>query len=165
MRKRPARTRAAHRGFALVALLIAVAIIGLASAATATVSSIEKRRAAEDELLYVGDQYRRAIEAYVASTPAGRPPYPMQLADLLKDPRYPGVRRYLRAAYPDPITGRNDWVVILAPTGGIMGIHSASARRPIKLQGFDPPHQGFAQQTSYANWTFCSPECVLIPTS
>lgn len=150
-------------GFALVALLIAIAVIGLATAGTASVMSFERQRAAEDELLYVGEQYRRALQAYVKSTPMGQSRYPLQLSDLLKDPRYPGARRYLRSAYPDPVTRRNDWVLIPAPTGGIMGIHSASERAPIKTQGFDLQHQDFGQKTSYAKWTFCFPECVVAP--
>jgi type II secretory pathway pseudopilin PulG len=161
VRRHPSRVAAA--GFALVALLIAVAIIGLATAGTASVISFERRRAAEDELLYVGDQYRRAIQVYVESTPVGQTQYPLQLSDLLRDPRYPGVRRYLRSIYPDPVTHRSDWVLIPAPTGGIMGIHSASERAPIKTQGFDSVHQAFSLKTSYAKWTFCFPECAPVP--
>jgi len=158
---RPPRTLST--GFALVALLIAIAVIGLATAGTASVMSFERQRAAEDELLYVGEQYRRAIQAYVESTPIGQTRYPLQLSDLLKDPRYPGARRYLRSAYPDPVTRRSNWVLVPAPTGGIMGIHSASDRAPIKTQGFDRQQHAFSQKTSYAKWTFCYPECVLAP--
>jgi len=155
-------SRSRTRGFGLIALLIAVAIVALAGAVTATVSSLARRREAEDQLLYVGDQYRRAIEAYVESTPAGQTPYPQQLEDLLKDPRYPGVRRYLRSLYVDPMTGRVDWVTIPAPTGGIMGLHSASDRPPIKLEQFSPPYQAFAHRATYVDWTFCFPDCVLL---
>ena len=162
LKRRPIRP-ASFAGFALVALLIAVAIVGLASAGTASVMSFERQRVAEGELMYVGDQYRRAIQAYVESTPMGQTQYPLQLSDLLKDPRYPGVRRYLRSAYPDPVTGRDDWVLIASATGGIMGIHSTSEKAPIKTQGFDALHLAFSQQTSYAKWTFCFPECVVAP--
>ena len=147
------------RGFAFVALMIAIAIIGLASAATASLASMVRRRDAESQLLYVGDQYRRAIEAYVAATPVGQPRYPAQLADLLKDPRYPGTRRYLRSMAPDPVTGRDDWVAVMAPEGGIMGVHSASMRAPIKLEGFETPYETFARSTAYASWRFCFPAC------
>jgi type II secretory pathway pseudopilin PulG len=148
------------RGFGLIALLIAVAIVGLASAVTANVSSLARRRESEDQLLYVGDRYRRAIQAYVESTPTGQSPYPQRLEDLLKDPRYPGVRRYLRSLYVDPMTGRNDWVAVPAPTGGVMGVHSASDRSPIKLERFGPPYQDFAHRASYVDWNFCFPACV-----
>lgn len=156
------KSRSGTRGFGLIALLIAVAIVGLASVATATVSSLARRREAEDQLLYVGDQYRRAIQAYVESTPAGQTPYPQQLEDLLKDPRYPGVRRYLRSLYVDPMTGRNDWVTIPAPTGGVMGLHSASDRTPIKIEQFNAPYQAFAHRATYVDWTFCFPDCVVL---
>ena len=161
MHRRAGASRAGTRGFGLIALLIAVAILALASAVTATVSSLARRREAERQLLYVGDQYRRAIQAYVEATPSGQSPYPMQLQDLLKDPRYPGVKRYLRSLYPDPLTGRSDWVLVPAPTGGVMGVHSASDRPPIKLDQFAAPYQGFAHRATYVEWTFCFPDCVL----
>jgi type II secretory pathway pseudopilin PulG len=147
------------RGFAFVALMIAIAIIGLASAAAASLASMTRRRDAEERLLYVGDQYRRAIEAYAAATPIGQPRYPAQLSDLLKDPRYPGTRRYLRSLTPDPITDRDDWIVIMAPEGGIMGLHSASTRLPVKRAGFDVPYETFDGRTSYTSWGFCFPAC------
>jgi type II secretory pathway pseudopilin PulG len=146
----------------MVGLLILVAIVGLASAVTATVSSMAKRRSAEEQLLYVGAQYRAAIQMYYMSTPVGQPQFPQRLADLLRDPRYPGVRRYLRALYVDPITGRDDWIPIVPPTGGITGIHSASERRPIKIDGFEAPFQSFAHGSSYSDWLFCYPDCALV---
>ena len=69
-------------------------------------AAISDQRAREGELLYVGNLYRDAIRQYSESTPAGARPYPDRLDDLLRDPRYPVVRRYLRRPYPDPFTGR-----------------------------------------------------------
>lgn len=163
-RRRPSADRdagTAESGFALVAALIAVAVVGLATAATAVSMSMVRRRADEEQLLYVGDQYRRAIQAYAESTPIGQSRYPAQLADLLRDPRYPTVRRYLRALYPDPVTGRVDWFTVAAPGGGIMGIYSSSTKAPLKRELFEPPFQNFAHASSYANWRFCYPDCPL----
>jgi type II secretory pathway pseudopilin PulG len=53
----------------MLGLLILVAIVGLASAVTATVSSMAKRRSAEEQLLYVGAQYRAAIQMYYCRRP------------------------------------------------------------------------------------------------
>ena len=141
-------------GFTYLGLMILVAILALATSATLTLGSLVQRREAEQRLLEVGDTYRRAISSYLNSSPTGDRRYPGSLADLLKDPRYPGVRRHLRQLYPDPITGKNDWGLVPAPGGGIMGIHSLSDDRPIKIAGFETANQAFEEKSRYSQWRF-----------
>ncbi len=141
-------------GFTYLGLLILVAILALATSATLTLGSIAQRREAEQRLLEVGDAYRQAISSYLNSSPAGDRRYPASLADLLKDPRYPGVRRHLRQLYADPITGKNQWGLVLAPGGGIMGIHSLSDAQPIKIAEFDAVNQSFEEKERYSEWVF-----------
>ncbi len=148
----PSRRRLA--GFTYLGLLILVAILALATSATLTLGSIVQRREAEQRLLEVGDAYRRAIASYVHSSPAGNRRYPGSLADLLKDPRHPGVRRHLRQLYPDPITGKNTWGLVQAPGGGIMGVHSLSQAQPIRISGFAAENQSFEDKERYAQWVF-----------
>jgi len=111
------------------------------------------QRAREDELLYVGTLYRDAIRQYSEGTPAGTRPYPDTLDDLLRDPRYPVVRRYLRQLYSDPMTGRA-FEPISAPEGGIMGVRSTSSRKPLKLAGFRDDQASFATASAYRQWEF-----------
>jgi type II secretory pathway pseudopilin PulG len=111
------------------------------------------RRKREAELLYVGNLYKEAIRQYWQSTPAGSSQYPERLDDLLHDPRYPVTRRYLRRLYPDPVTGR-PFVTIPASGGGLQGVHSASARAPIKVAGFPVGEESFATARSYQQWEF-----------
>lgn len=146
--------RSTQTGFTYLGLLILVAILALATSATLTLGSIAQRRQAEQRLLEVGDAYRRAISSYLNSSPAGNRRYPGALADLLKDPRYPGVRRHLRQLYPDPITGSKQWGLIAAPGGGIMGVHSLSDAKPIKIAGFEPENQAFENRSRYSEWVF-----------
>lgn len=149
----------AHRhsleaGFTYLALMILVATLALATSATLTLGSIAQRREAEQRLLEVGAAYRKAIASYLNSSPAGRRSYPPALADLLKDPRYPGVRRHLRQLYPDPITGKAEWRLVPAPGGGIMGIHSLSDARAIKVAEFEAENQLFEGKVRYSEWVF-----------
>lgn len=141
-------------GFTYLALLILVATLALATSATLTLGSIAQRREAEQRLLEVGAAYRQAIASYLNSSPGGRRSYPPALADLLKDPRYPGIRRHLRQLYPDPITGKTEWGLIAAPGGGIMGVHSLSDARAIKIAEFDPENQLFEGKERYSEWVF-----------
>ena len=89
-----------HAGFTYIGLLILVAAMGLALTVVAQLWHTAQTRDKEEELLFVGNEIRRAIGLYITST--GR--YPHNLEDLLKDPGFPGVRRSLRKLYRDPIT-------------------------------------------------------------
>jgi len=143
----------ARRGFTLLGVLILVAILGMAAAATVTAGFALQRRAAEEDLLFVGMQYRNAFKSYYESAVAAQR-YPTNLNDLLRDPRFPGVRRHLRKLYTDPITGKAEWGTLPAPGGGIMGVYSLSTDKPIKVALFPPEFSGFEGKESYADWVF-----------
>lgn len=108
-------------------------------------------REREAELLYAGNQYRRAIERYYLSGPRQ---YPRSLSDLLKDPRKPGTERYLRQLYPEPITGKSEWGIVKASDGGIMGVYSVSSDKPLKTAGFHIRNRAFEGAASYSDWKF-----------
>lgn len=150
----PCARRPGSRGFALIGVLIMVAVLGAASVASLALGSLMQRVWAEEQLLYVGAQYQAALAAYFNSTPLGQPRFPLRLEDLLRDPRYPGVRRYLRQLYPDPVTGRNDWELVMAPEGGIMGVHSVSTARPAKQSGFPAGLVDLMNKDRYCDWRF-----------
>lgn len=111
------------------------------------------QRMREEELLYVGNLYRNAIREYSESTPAGTLPYPQRLEDLIRDPRYPVTRRYLRRLYLDPMSGE-PFQAVPAPEGGIIGVRSVSKRLPLKKTGFSVDEEGFQNARSYREWQF-----------
>jgi hypothetical protein len=115
--------------------------------------AMTNKREHEAELLYIGNLYRDAIRQYAQSTPVGAKPYPEKLDNLLRDPRYPVIRRYLRRLYPDPVTGEA-FMPIPAPGGGVMGVRSASLRKPVKVAGFREDQTSFAKARSYQQWEF-----------
>jgi hypothetical protein len=115
--------------------------------------AMTNKREHEVELLYIGNLYRDAIRQYAQSTPVGAKPYPEKLDNLLRDPRYPVIRRYLRRLYSDPVTGEA-LMPIPAPGGGVMGVRSASLRKPVKVAGFREDQTSFAKARSYQQWEF-----------
>ena len=114
--------RPPQAGFALLALLLIVALSGLALASAAQVWSTASRRDKEVELLRMGMEFRDAIRSYVISSP-GAQQFPTRLEDLLLDPRFPSVKRHLRRIYADPLTGVPDWGLIRSGDA-IIGVHS-----------------------------------------
>ena len=123
------------------------------SAAVLSVGSSMQRRMNEEELLFIGGEFATAFRSYFEATPIGQRNYPAKLEELLRDPRYPGIRRHLRKIYVDPMTGTAEWGVVAAP-GGIIGVHSLSQQAPIKIGQFDPAFAALTGKTSYAQWAF-----------
>lgn len=143
-------------GFTYIGLLVVVVILGIGMAAAGTTFHHDARREKEQELLFAGDQIRRAIAEYYARSP-GEPRFPQALEDLLRDTRYPANRRYLRRIYRDPITGSTDWGLVRGPDGGIQGVYSRSEARPLKIAGFARDYEDFADRKRYADWRFVAP--------
>jgi len=142
---------AAQSGFTYLGLLFAVAVLGITLATVGIVWSTQIRRERETQLLWVGEQYRAAIEHYRAF--GGQ--LPMALTDLVEDPRAPLPRRFLRRLYPDPMTGKADWQLILLPSGsGIVGVASSSQDKPIKQANFDSADAQFVDAQCYCDWKF-----------
>ncbi len=137
-------------GFTYIGLLIAVVILGLGLSAIGTVWRTEAQREREQELLFVGRQYREAIASYYAQ--GGQ--YPRELDDLLEDKRWPEPRHHLRRLYSDPMTGVADWHILRSTDAGVAGISSSSAQPPIKKAGFLPEEAGFADAKCYCDWQF-----------
>ncbi len=143
-------------GFTFIGLLMAVAIMGVALLAVGEVWSFAQKREKEKELLFVGDQFRRAIRLYYANTPATSKlqPYPMTLEDLLKDPRYPSTQRYLRKIYLDPINNGTEWGLVKNPNGSIFGVYSLAQEAPAKTSNFAAVNSDFENKTKYSDWVF-----------
>lgn len=137
-------------------MLIVIALISLAASYSVQLGGIAQRRQVEDELLFVGLQYKRAIRSYFEAAPPGAPSAaPARLEDLLKDPRFPYAKRHIRRLYADPLTGKNDWVLIRTLDGqGILGVHSRSRENPIRIDHFPDEFFHFKGKKRYADWVF-----------
>lgn len=144
-----------QRGFGYVYALGLVLMMGIYLAKVGDVWSTNARRAKEQTLLDVGDEIRRALEAYVANYSGVGPRYPKSLDELVLDPRSVTPKRYLRKPYLDPMTER-DWVYLEAPGGGFMGIYSRAAGKPLKQAEFPEAYRSFADQPNYQTWVFAA---------
>ena len=138
-------------GFTYLAILFVVALMGLGLALVGEVWHTAAVREREATLLWVGEQYRKAIERYYL---AGPRQYPRALSDLLRDLRRPGVERYLRRLYADPVTNSSEWGIVRSFDDGIMGVYSRSEAKPLKEANFAPRQAGFEGAQKYSDWKF-----------
>jgi type II secretory pathway pseudopilin PulG len=144
--------RGRSAGFTYIGLLMLIAMMGFALTVVAQVWQTAQMRDKEEELLFVGNEIRRAIGTYFANMSR----YPHNLEDLLKDPGFPGVRRYLRKIYRDPITGVAEWGLVKPDGNTIVGVYSLSDAEPVKQSGFILADQSFEAKKKYSEWVFLS---------
>lgn len=156
---RPGRCSALGRpacvsGFAYVLLLVLVATLGILAAGSVSYGHQIARRHAEQELLAIGEEFRAALRSYGAGMVERPAIGPLELTDLLRDPRVAGVRRHLRQIYTDPMTGKAEWGLVRGAGNRILGIYSLAPGTPLKQVGFEEGQEGFDAATSYAQWVF-----------
>jgi type II secretory pathway pseudopilin PulG len=93
------QTSSADRGYILLSLLLAIALLSIVAASAATSIAFKIRRDREEELIHRGAEYSRAIRRYTKKV--GH--YPLRIEDLENTD---GLR-FLRKRYKDPITGKD----------------------------------------------------------
>ena len=153
--RRPRKRRSG--GFTYLSLIILVAIIGLVSASALKLGSVLQRSRAEQELLDIGAAFSDALQSYANATPAGFPPQPPSLKELLKDPRFPTVRRHLRKVFVDPMTGKAEWgIAYLGDKVGVLAVYSLSDAKPVKIGNFPQRFQGLAGKQKISEWRFAA---------
>ena len=138
-------------GFTYIGLLIAVVILGISLSAVGTVWRTQAQREREQELLFIGREFRTAIAAYYR---AGPHQLPQDISDLLEDKRWPEPRHFLRRLYVDPMTGAQDWTILRTDMLGITGIASSSNAEPLKKKGFPLEETAFEDVSCYCDWKF-----------
>ena len=153
---RPTKTGSAppQRGFTYLGLMLIVACMGAALAATVQVWSTVVQRERERELLFIGEEFRKALKGFAAAARNSNERAPRTLNDLIKDPRHPDTRRYLRKLYIDPMPGKREWGLQKETKGGIVGVFSLSEAKPWKVAGFTSHDRDFEGKTKYSEWIF-----------
>ncbi len=162
-----------NKGFIYIWALFAVALTGVLMAGIGQVWQTKLQREKEMELLFVGDQIRRAITSYYegsATSGAGSggvKQFPESLEKLILDTRSPVKKRHLRKLYLDPMTNSPEWGLIpepppdkgssgiaARPKPGIIGVYSLSEKIPIKSKNFPLDYAKFAEAETYKDWQF-----------
>jgi type II secretory pathway pseudopilin PulG len=156
---RAGSTRAPRQGgFTFVTLLVTVALLGIGLAALGPFWSAQAQRDNERELLRVGALYAQAIAAYRDSAPGSLKRYPPDLASLLVDTRFVGVRRHLRKLYADPLEPARPWGLVMAADGGVRGVYSLDERMPFANVARDLIVTSLPAAQHYADWKFIAKE-------
>lgn len=110
---RPGRAfKAQQRGYALLIMMMMVTVLLVALTAALPSVYTEGQREREEELIFRGNEYRRAIGLFRRRFSR----FPFSVEELL---RTNGIR-FLRRAYPDPMTRNGKWRFIHANAGGAL---------------------------------------------
>jgi type II secretory pathway pseudopilin PulG len=145
------QTASGSGGFTYMTVLILIAVTGVALIGVSRSWRTIVQREMEAELLFRGSQIRKGIESYRT---AGDNRYPRALSDLLKDPRSRTIKRHLRKVYPDPFSKDGKWILIRNEQGDIIGVHSGSTDRPLKVDNFSSENKKFRNKKKYSDWKF-----------
>jgi len=155
-----------EKGFVYIWALFAVTLLGVIMAGIGQVWQTKAQREKEKELLFVGEQFQKAIMSYYNNATGGPKQYPESLEDLLLDDRSSTSKRHLRKIFLDPMTNSYKWGLVTEPipkqtTGinfiddaGIIGIYSHSKKIPIRVKNFPDGYADFSKAESYQDWKF-----------
>jgi len=121
-----------QRGYVLLTLILAVALLAIATAIILPKIEFQLKRDREEELVHRGTQYSRAIKHYVKKF--GR--YPTKIEDLENTNQV----RFLRRRYKDPITGKDFKIlhmgdVQMMMVGAVGGVAGGVPGNPLSPAG------------------------------
>ena len=143
------------RGFTYIGLLLLVVMMGVLLATTGKVWHQVQQHDKEQELMFIGNQFRMAINAYYQNPPPGQAnQFPKKLEDMVEDKRLPSSSRYLRKIFHDPFTGKKEWGLLKSADNGIIGVYSLSELEPLKVSNFNAGFEQLEGKKHYSDWQF-----------
>ncbi len=139
-------------GFTYIGVLIIMAVMLVTMGTVAEVWHSVMQREKEQELLFVGHQFRTAIGKYYVHN--GRK-YPPSLEALIEFTDASGKKvHFLRKLYLDPMTGDAQWGLVMGQGAGVAGVYSLSEDKPYKTTGFTDVDAQLEDAESYVDWKF-----------
>jgi type II secretory pathway pseudopilin PulG len=142
-----------QQGVVLLGLVVLLALGGLAAVNYGESAQTARQREKETQLLWVGQQFRQALESYYRATPGPAKHLPVHLEDLLRDNRFPQPVRHLRKLYTDPVQPDMPWGV-MKRGNQIIGIYSQADGTPFKTTDLGPGLESAQGAKSYSDWRF-----------
>jgi type II secretory pathway pseudopilin PulG len=141
-----------QKGFTYIGLLVIMAVMlmvmGAASGVWHTVMQQEK----EQELLFIGHEFRVAIRQYYIKSGSKFPPSLDALVEI--DDASGKKAHFLRKIYLDPMTNNTQWGIVAGQGGGLAGVYSLSEEKPLKVNGFADIDATFSNAEKYSDWKF-----------
>lgn len=127
-------------GYAVIVVVLLLALVAIALTAAVPRVLTQGRREREEELIFRGEQYRRAIGLF--NRKFGR--LPLSLDELL----YTSQLSFLRRAWPDPMSSKGEWRVIrVGPSGELIGsVTGRAGPNPQALAGSGQGTSGTTQE-------------------
>jgi hypothetical protein len=107
------RTRRPDAGFSLAALIFFLTAASIFIAAAVPSYQLQAKRQMEEELIFRGEEYARAIQKYQRKFGV----YPSSIDQLVSTNNL----RFLRRAYKDPVTGKEFRLITINPDGSVTG--------------------------------------------
>jgi hypothetical protein len=107
------KTHSPHAGFSLPALIFFMTAASIFIAAAMPVYQMQAKRDLEEELIFRGGEYTRAIQKYQRKFGV----YPTSVDQLVST----NGLRFLRKAYKDPLTGKDFRLLLINPDGSLTG--------------------------------------------
>lgn len=145
--------RDASRGVVLMGLMVLLALGSLTVLQFAESAATARQRERETQLLWVGQQYRHALESYYLASPSRIKHLPVTLDELLLDTRFPMPVRHLRQPYADPLQPEIPWGV-LRQGNQIIGVYSQSDGEPLRRVNLGPGLELLDNAAHYSDWRF-----------
>src|SRR5450631_4426041 len=108
-RPAPQGRRKNERGFALLLVFLMAALVAISLYIELPRVAMQAQRDKEETLIDRGEQYKRAIQLFVAKAKR----YPGEIKDLENFQN----QRFLRHRYIDPMTGKDEWRLIHIQNG------------------------------------------------
>lgn len=121
-----------QHGFAYMSLLVVITASLIALSVALPDKYQQAKREREAQLLFVGQQYVRAIKLFYENPRASIKRYPEILDELLVDNRTLTPQHHLRQLYTDPMTEHGQWGLVKNTEEQIVGIYSLSKNKPLK---------------------------------
>lgn len=123
-----------QRGFTLAGLLVILTVLAVVLAYTVpTMWSDVMRRERDAQTIWVMKQYARAIHEFQRKRGA----LPVSLEQLIEQ----NNPRVARALYPNPLTGKVDWILVPPAQGQRGGGNRNRPQNPARPSPHEPPQQ------------------------